>query len=77
MGLLCVARARPVLCMLNGQLKSLATTSSEPLIGSSPDFSSLYASLEGGSIVYGVLEDCSDCNLGSFISAGARGGPVF
>lgn len=61
--------------MLNGQLKSFATTSPRPLIRDSSDFYSLYSESAGGPIVCGVLEDCSDCNLGSFISAGPEGGP--
>lgn len=70
----CVARARPVLCMLNEQLKSFATTSPGPLIRVSPDFCSLYSRSAGGPIVSGVLEDC---NLGSFISAVSWGGLGF
>lgn len=62
--------------MLNGQLKSFATTSPGPLIRGSSDFFSLYSASAGGPIVCGVLEDCSDCNLGSFISAGAWGGLI-
>lgn len=69
-----VARAQPVLCMLNWQLKSLATTSPRPLIRDSPLPWSLYPLPAGNPIVCGILEDCSDCNRGSFISAGPGGG---
>ncbi len=65
-----VARPRPVLCMLNWQLKSLATTSPRPLIRDSPLPWSLYPLPAGNPIVCGILEDCSNCNRGSFISAG-------
>ncbi len=69
-----VARPRPVLCMLNWQLKSLATTSPRPLIRDSPLPWSLYPLPAGNPIVCGILEDCSNCNRGSFISAGPGGG---
>lgn len=62
--------------MLNGQLKPFATTSPRPLIRGSSDFYSLYSASAGGPIVCGVLEDCTDCNLGSFISAGLEGGLI-
>lgn len=70
-----VARAQPVLCMLNWQLKSSATTSPRPLIRDSLLPCSLYPVSAGNPFVYGILEDCSDCNRGSFISAGPGGGP--
>lgn len=69
-----VARAQPVLCMLNWQLKSSATTSPRPLIRESLLPCSLYPVSAGNPFVYGILEDCSDCNRGSFISAGPGGG---
>lgn len=56
--------------MLNGQLKSFAATPPRPLISGSSDFNSPSSASAGASIVCGVLEDCSDCNTGSFISAG-------
>lgn len=69
-----VARAQPLLCMLNWQLKSSATTSPRPLIRDSLLPCSLYPVSAGNPFVYGILEDCSDCNRGSFISAGPGGG---
>ena len=62
--------------MLNGQLKPFATTSPRPLIRGSSDFYSLYSTSAGGPIVCGVLEDCTDCNQGSFISAEPGGGLI-
>lgn len=60
--------------MLNWQLKSSATTSPGSLIRDSLLPCSLYPVSAGNSFVYGILEDCSDCNRGSFISAGPGGG---